>query len=228
IECGRPILEGKWYPGSFKWQEVRGRDGAAGKQTVSDIDRGTPIDVKFTGPPPSIVRVVVLQNQTSQYAVGHPNFPYPFQKGVDNTGDALRYRNLYVYGTNLPRNRDQKIVVTSDDPNIEYLVEAVQRDREITPGLSTKFEQGLQLALLAYPPSLHAKVRAMDAVLLRAELKRGTAGLLPGIKSFRLNDVPGSWELRFGDDGARVAFARPAYASSDPPTALREDEVQPT
>ncbi len=230
-ECGQPVLTGKWYPGAFKWSEKFDANGAAdpSSRQVADIGRGIPIDVRYVQPPPVIVGVAVLEQQTRQEKLGEPFYVYPFQPGADDTGAALTSRHLYVYGVNLPRTRDGKITVTSDDPNIEYLVLAVQRDREILPALEERFRLGLRVAQAGRSPAAASQIAGMDAVLLRASLRRGSGtSLLPGIKSFRLNGAAGSWQLRFGDDTAFVTFARAGDGSLAAPAELAEDQVEPT
>lgn len=51
-ECDQLVLQGKWYPGGYKWSEEIDPDSSAPpKRTVSDIGRGTPIDKKYKPPP---------------------------------------------------------------------------------------------------------------------------------------------------------------------------------
>ncbi len=42
----QPMLKGKWYPGSYKWTQEFEPSGEA-KHSVSQIGRGTPIDIKY-------------------------------------------------------------------------------------------------------------------------------------------------------------------------------------
>jgi hypothetical protein len=57
-ECGELVLEGKWYPGSFKWRAVI-PDNAPNPNsvsgTISDIGRGTAIKVKYRLRPPKVL-----------------------------------------------------------------------------------------------------------------------------------------------------------------------------
>ncbi len=207
-ECGQPVLVGKWYPGSFKWSEKLDAKGGAivSSRKVTDIGRGKPVDVKYVGHPPAIVDVVVLENQVRKEKI-LGNYVYPFQPGAFDTGPTLTVRNLFVYGHDLPTTRDGKIVVTSEDPNIKYLVIAVQRDWELTPGLEERVKLGREIAKASHRPEFAPEIDDMSrsGILLRATLR---PGVLPGYKSFKLNGSSGSWPLRFDDDVARLSFVR--------------------
>jgi len=230
-ECGQPVLVGKWYPGTFKWSEkvdAGGSPDLASRQ-VTDIGRGDPIEVRYTQPPMSIVGVAVLEKQTREEKLGEPSYVYPFQPGADDTGAALTTRTLYVYGINLPTTRDRKIVVTSDDPNIEYLVLSVKRDWELNAGEADRAKLGLAAAKAALSFQDAPRIDKMPALLLRARLRSGSGTpLLPGMKSFTINGVAASWQLRFGDDNAHISFARAANNSPVPPVELALDNVEPT
>ncbi|HET6621133.1 MAG TPA: hypothetical protein VFG64_14460 [Dongiaceae bacterium] len=227
IECGQPVITGKWYPGSFKWSQQLDTDGEPieSSRKVTDVGRGTAVELRYTKQPPAIVDVAILENQTREDALGKPYYMYPFQQGADDTGSALSTRTLLAYGYDLPRTRDGRIVVTSEDPHVEYLVLAVQRDWELSPGLEERVKLGRQIARMAHRPEFAPEIDKMDAVLLRATLKRG---VLPGMKGFALNGSGASWPLIFGDGVAHVSFARAANGSVAPPSELGAKNVNST
>jgi hypothetical protein len=224
-ECGQPVLVGKWYPGSFKWSENYDAAGAeiVASRKLTDIGRGKPIDVRYFRAQPAIVDVAVMERQTRDDELGLPFYRYPFQPGADDAGGALTNRTLYVYGVDLPRG--SSFTLTSDDPAISYFVYAPQRHYEVNRLYTEPFQRGLSAAQAAHDWRYASEIANMDSLLLRARLARG---VLPGIKSFRLNGVAASWELRFGDDVALISFARAADGSLAPPAELRPDEVELT
>jgi hypothetical protein len=227
MECGQPVITGKWYPGSFKWSEKLDASGQPieSSRKVTDVGRGTAVELRYTRRPAAIVDVAVLENQTREDALGKPYYVYPFQQGADDTGAALSTRTLLAYGIDLPRTRDGRIVVTSEDPHVEYLVLAVQRDWELSPGLEERVKLGRQIARMAHRPEFAPEIDRMDAVLLRATLKRG---VLPGMKGFTLNGSGASWPLIFGDGVAHVTFARAGNGSVAPPGDLEAGNVTAT
>jgi len=224
LECGQPVITGKWYPGAFKWSEELDTDGNAieSSRQVTDVSRGTPVELRYAKQPPAIVDVAVLENQTREDALGKPYYMYPFQDGADDTGAALSTRTLLVYGIDLPKTRDGRITVTSEDPHIDYLVLAVRRDWESSPGLEERVNLGRQVAKAEHRPEFAPEIDKMDAVLLRATLKRG---VLPGMKGFKLNDGGASWPLIFGDGVAHVSFARAGNGTVAPPGDLKPSNV---
>lgn len=224
-ECGQPVLVGKWYPGSFDWSEDLDPQGAeiVASRKITKIGKGDPVDIKYFREPPAIVGVAVLEKQTRNDELGLPFFLYPFQPGADDTGAALTTRTLFVYGVALPKGSGFQI--TSDDPNISYYLYAPQRFYEINRGYLEPFERGLKAAQAAQNPAYASTIANMDSFLLRARLSRG---VLPGIKSFKINGIAGSWELRFSDDVALISFARAGDGSTVPPSELKPEQVQLT
>src|SRR6266542_6861025 len=135
---GEWVLEGKWYPGQFKWEE-KGE-----KKEAWYLDEGKPVDVKFKKNP-VIVRTVVLNNQTG-FNNGLPWHPYPFvfrpppglakrgsyslvapppRNGLGQEGDE---RTLFICGVGLPTNYEKKIEIRGGDNTVKYLPIALATD----------------------------------------------------------------------------------------------------
>jgi hypothetical protein len=205
---GQLTLEGKWYPGSYKWTEEPGPDSSGQpKRTVSDFGRGTPVDTKYTKPPPAISDVIVLTDQTAFVTSDKPKWPY-----ASAGGDQ---RLLFIYGRSLPRSWSDKIEIKSEDPNISYLLIAMQAEHELHPARRELFETGWREAYNNLDADTIALTKRLDALLVYARMK---TGVLPGVKRFTVNGADATWRLRFGDDRASISFMR----------AITEDVADPT
>jgi hypothetical protein len=187
-----------------------------------------------------IARVIVLTNQTA-FDNCIPRFPYPFWKAVqvdtsgkpvgkgasiDGAGDvADTIRLLYVIGRGIPTKWSDPVNVVSDDPAIEYTVLAIEKDQGSGPGQKEAFQTGRKLAEQNLDADTKTIVDGLDAVLVRATLKRG---VVPGLKDFRLSNIDASWVLRFADDLAEISFARELAKDVADPSMLRSDQVELT
>ncbi len=200
-DCGQLELRGKWYPGEFKWraQSASGKYGV--QDSISEIGRGTPIDIKYVKPPAAIARVIVLENQP-EVAHGIATFGYPFQKNpvLFNTE-----RTLFICGRGLPKNWRKPIAFESD-PNfhLKYFAVAIYKD-PASSGHDDQFKQGFQIATEDVDPAYAPEVQKLDAMIVKVQLQQQ---VLPGIKDFKLNGLEGAWTLQFGDQRAALRFAR--------------------
>lgn len=200
--CGQLELRGKWYPGEFKWRAQSDSGGSNSQDSVLDIGRGTPIDIKYLKPPPAMARVIVLENQP-EVAHGIATFGYPFRKNpvLYNTE-----RTLFICGRGLPRNWRRPIKIEGDpDSHLEYLPVAIYKDPISGPGKEELFKQGFKTAAEDVDPIYAQDVQKLDAMIVKVQLKEK---VLPGIKEFKLNGIAGSWTLQFGDQRAALRFAR--------------------
>ncbi len=212
---GEWVLEGKWYPGQFKWEE-KGE-----KKEAWYLDEGKPVDVKFKKNP-VIVRTVVLNNQTG-FNNGLPWHPYPFvfrpppglakrgsyslvapppRNGLGQEGDE---RTLFICGVGLPTNYEKKIEIRGGDNTVKYLPIALATDNNLSADNKRLFKAGWDVALRGLDPDTEKSVRKCAAMLVRADLQRG---VVTGVKSYTLNNTTDSWRLRFGDNGGLLTFAR--------------------
>jgi len=206
--CGGLVLEGKWYPGSFKWrEEIDPNSGAPPARTVSDFGRGTPIDKKYTKPPPVISDTIVLTDQTAM-VIGE-TLKWPYSQAAGDT------RVLFVYGRGLPLTWSDRIEFESGDPNISYFAVALDRERNLAEMRKTQFETGWRTARLNLDEDTITLTRDLTAVLVYARTK---TGVLPGMKQFKLNGLEASWRLRFGDDRATITFMRAITSDIADPT----------
>jgi hypothetical protein len=218
---GEWVLEGKWYPGQFKWEEK------GDKKEASYLDEGKAVDMKFKKSP-VVVRTVVLNNQTG-FNKGLPWHPYPFvykppadfrkrdsyalvapppRNGLGQEGDE---RMLFVCGVSLPTNYDKKIEIRGVDSTIKYLPIALATDN-LNADNKRLFKAGWDVALKGLDRDTEQTVRKCAAMLVRADLQRG---VVTGVKNFTLNKATDSWRLRFGDDGGMLTFARDLTAEEN-------------
>jgi hypothetical protein len=216
---GEWVIEGKWYPGQFKWNETG--EGADAKQEATYLDEGKPVDVKFKKAP-VIVGTFVLNNQTG-WNNGRPWHPYPHiprPKGIEKrkTYALLPYagegdsRTLFVYGVNLPTNYDKKIDVRGKDNTITYSTIVLGSEKNLGPDRQRLLKAGWDAALKGLKPETAKTVRKCAAMLVRADLGRGVTA---GVKRFTLNDASDCWRLRFGDDSGLITFARDVTAEEN-------------
>lgn len=222
---GEWLLEGKWYPGQFKWNETG--EGADAKQEASYLDEGKPVDVKFKKLP-VIVRTIVLNDQTGYYK-GLPWHPYPFvfrppagmkavghsliapppRNGLGEEGDA---RTLFVCGRSLPTSYDKKIEIRGADNTIKYQVMALAADGNLSADHKRLFKAGWDRVVKGLDSDTEKIVRKCGAMLVRADLQRGVTA---GVKKFTLNNLTDSWRLGFGDNGGELTFARDVTANAN-------------
>ena len=212
---GEWVLEGKWYPGQFKWEQK------GDKKEASYLDEGKALDVKFKKNP-VIIKTVVLNNQTG-FNKGLPWHPYPFvfkpppgfgkrgsyalvapppRNGLGQEGDE---RMLFICGVNLPTNYDKKIEIRAGDNTVRYLPIALATDNNLSADNKRLLKAGWDAVVKGLDPDTEKTVRKCAAMLVRADLQRG---VVAGVKSYTLDKATDSWRLGFGDNGGLLAFAR--------------------
>jgi hypothetical protein len=206
-KCGVARIEGQWFPGTVKFLEEKDAVGGIVRQEVSITGKGKPVAVKYTRDAPAIAGAFALEVQTGFTAAGNPKKPYPFQASVSPLF-AEPLRTLFVYGFDLPKD---KIRITSEDPAIEYSVIATSKHLFGSPAnladpQKALFVKGWNQVMSALDADTATLARDMDSVLVQARLRSGT--VLPGIKHFAMNELDGSWRLRFGDDRATITLVR--------------------
>lgn len=221
---GEWVLEGKWYPGRFKWTEdpwsETGESNDASRQ-ASYVDEGTPVDVKFTKVPSVVGEAIVLARQNGFYK-GFPWHAYPFlfrpkagftapptssllpAPGSQSAGESTT-RTLFVYGINLPTDWSKQMDIPKADNTVTYQVLALPTDNNLNSDRKRLLKAGWDAALRGLDSDMEKTVRKCSAMLVRANLQ---PGVKPGVKKFSINKMPVSWRLRFGDDGGRITFAR--------------------
>ena len=205
---GQLTLDGKWYPGSFRWTETPAADASRPPNyTVGEFGRGKPIDTKYIKPPPAISDVIVLTDQTTFVTKDLPKWPY-----ATATGDQ---RVLFVYGRGLPRRWSDTIQFKSEDPSVTYMLIAMSADKATHPARKEILDFGWREARRNLDDDTIRLTQGLDALLVYARFK---PGVLPGTKRFTLNGADGAWRLRFGDDRASISFMR----------AITEDIADPT
>jgi hypothetical protein len=211
-DCGGLVLEGKWYPGEYKWSSKTDTDSSRPPQvTVSDFRRGQPILVKFAQPPPAIAAVIVMEDQ-STIVGGLSKYPYPFQPDVSPSLNVTR--TLFICGRGLPKNWRRKISFESDSNlHVDYTPTAIWRDpTSAGPYSDQLFAKGFDQVTRELDADLAAQVRKLDAMLVKVSLQ---PGVVPGIKEFRLNGANGAWTLQFGDQRSMFSFARDVSVDSE-------------
>jgi hypothetical protein len=194
-ECGELVLKGKWYRGQFKYEEERNpASNQPPKESVSDLERGTPLEVKYSMPPPAIAGVIVLDDQ--QGSVGHGVYKHPYPDDQ---------RTLFIFGRRLPRDWGDPIKFENSDPAVHYMPIAFEHQGlKIWPIQQDQFRQGWDIALAHLDSDTKKLVQNFDAILVRVNSNR--SGVLAGQKDFTLNGLPGTWFLAFGANHAYIEF----------------------
>ncbi|MBY6205146.1 hypothetical protein [Halomonas denitrificans] len=193
----------------------RARDGGGRVGDFSIADDGTGLQQgteAWSRPEPIIDLAFVLPDQLS-YAGGFsdlPNYPHRFQDNGHRRDND--YRTLVVVGRNLPQGPRHAARFVSESEGVSYSFvrygRRMARDAHGNDELSRAEEK--LLALLPEGTSREA-LTDLDFVVVRADL---VPGVKPGIQSFTMNGLAGSWMLEFGDNRATVRFVRAVRPTS--------------
>ncbi|MFV2034179.1 MAG: hypothetical protein ACC631_03530, partial [Halocynthiibacter sp.] len=156
----------------------------------------------WTVKPGKIIDVIVLADQTGRNELGQPLFPYPFGDNPEATTRGSTTRRLFVVGVGLPDRAGQATSLSSEEPLVQYRLDAVQSDAAEFGTVAEEFKKGW--AKFARRSGGQSP-EGLNAVVLVAKLK---PKVLPGPTKFTLSGSKAVWKLEFGDATGQLSFTR--------------------
>lgn len=214
---GRGELTGSWS--YYADRTTRRERGGRGRVHTFELAEGAPPQGVQHGPErcerlaPIIAGVVVLEDHTHRLHPEVPGCRYPFGDG----GGVASTRTLFVYGVNLPTHRSEGAVFGSDSPEVRYRRAYLPSDTLNNAWAREVYERGRERALATLPPEHRDALGKLDTLIIEASFGEGA---VPGTRRFSINGAEAPWNLNFGDNWARLHFAR-AVGPDEPGEADR-------
>lgn len=190
-------LSGEWHytadPRSHRSIGDEGRIGglSLNPEDGSATERG---QEWWSRPEPRVLLTIPVDDQSDEVYV-HPD------------GAGRDYRELIVFGIDLPDPEREAIDLRSFDPQIEYRLRRLDPGADSPGGTLTAALTRLERT----DPKAHHRLkdayarREITALLIEARLRTGVE---PGLTHFALNGAEGGWLLQFADYVADLAFVR--------------------